>query len=278
MKSRLGEITYEVPALVPETVWKQANEQVQKNRRTPKGNQTRTYLLRGLIRCGLCGSTFVGSKASDGQGWFKYYYRCNRQLRSDTPNCPASVISAEKIESYIWDKCQTFIENPGEVVHLLQQKIAAYSDQTKDTVEQQRLLQEALLEKGKARDRIKYLFIHGHITPKEMENEYKTIDRDITTIRAELDALRSTANIADAYSEYYENITTLLTSLRAKVKNVDEEAKAYLISRLLADIRVDTEQISPRKKRVELTCRFHFQTDHVALDDMPSPIVVAYRA
>ena len=95
---------------------------------------------------------------------------------------------------------------------------------------------------------------------------------------AELDALRSKADIVDAYTEYYRNITTLLTSLKEAVKSVDENDKSFIISCLLAGIRVDTKQVSKRKKHVELDCRFHCKTEHVALDDTSFPIVVTYRA
>ena len=35
------------------------------------------YLLRGLIKCGLCGLTYVGVAANRPNGKREFYYRCN---------------------------------------------------------------------------------------------------------------------------------------------------------------------------------------------------------
>src|SRR5262249_20520346 len=55
LESRYGAIERAVPQLVEEDLWEQANAQLKRNQRLPKGNATRTYLLRGLIICGQCG-------------------------------------------------------------------------------------------------------------------------------------------------------------------------------------------------------------------------------
>ena len=35
------------------------------------------YLLRGLIKCGLCGLTYIGFAANRPNGKREFYYRCN---------------------------------------------------------------------------------------------------------------------------------------------------------------------------------------------------------
>src|SRR5207249_901503 len=59
-QSQHGVIERQVPALVDEALWEQANAQLQRNRKLPKQNRTREYLLRGLITCGRCGASYVG--------------------------------------------------------------------------------------------------------------------------------------------------------------------------------------------------------------------------
>src|SRR5215471_8096393 len=67
---------------------------------------------------------------------------------------------------------------PNVSSHFLQEKLAAYADENKDILERQRALQHALLEKEQKRDRIKHLFINGHIGPDEMEQSYRVVDQE----------------------------------------------------------------------------------------------------
>jgi len=52
-----------VSAIVTPDVWEAAQEALRANRIMCKRNQKQTYLLRGLIKCGLCGLTFCGARA-----------------------------------------------------------------------------------------------------------------------------------------------------------------------------------------------------------------------
>jgi site-specific DNA recombinase len=48
-----------VPALVSEAVWQQAQETLQHNIRFAPRHCRHAYLLRGLVKCGLCGLTYI---------------------------------------------------------------------------------------------------------------------------------------------------------------------------------------------------------------------------
>lgn len=59
-----NEIVQEVPAIVDEATFRLAEQLRAKNRREAMRNSRRHYLLRGLIRCGLCGLSYVGQSAN----------------------------------------------------------------------------------------------------------------------------------------------------------------------------------------------------------------------
>ena len=50
-------ITRDVPAIVPEAVWKKAQQTLKANFLFGVRSARTQYLLRGLIKCGLCGKT-----------------------------------------------------------------------------------------------------------------------------------------------------------------------------------------------------------------------------
>jgi site-specific DNA recombinase len=119
-QSRYGAIEREVPPLVDSPLWEQANAQLKRNQRLPKGNATRTYLLRGIITCGQCGSAYVGQAMTYRSGTQGVYYRCGGRHPSHYPTrserCRSKAIHATWLERLVWDDCRTFILNPGEAM------------------------------------------------------------------------------------------------------------------------------------------------------------------
>lgn len=53
-------IEQSVPAIVTEEIWRKAQETLSSNVLFSKRNSKHQYLLRGLMKCGLCGLTFIG--------------------------------------------------------------------------------------------------------------------------------------------------------------------------------------------------------------------------
>jgi site-specific DNA recombinase len=104
LQSRYGQVEREVPALVDTPLWEQANAQIQKNRHLPRSNATHTYLLRGLITCGQCGSAYGGQGYGRRNGKRGYYYRCCRRNPDHyawQEPCRARVVNAAWLEGIV---------------------------------------------------------------------------------------------------------------------------------------------------------------------------------
>ncbi|WP_268886709.1 recombinase family protein [Ktedonospora formicarum] len=69
-----------VPALVDESTWEQAQRVLHAHQVFSRRNAKRNYLLRGLIKCGLCGLTYCGSAYNVKS--CPYYYKCNGRHKS----------------------------------------------------------------------------------------------------------------------------------------------------------------------------------------------------
>src|SRR5260370_12597370 len=84
-----------VPAIVSEEIWQQAQETLHHNFRFGLQHCRNVYLLRGLVKCGLCGLTYIGMTVRSRSGRQEAYYRCNG--KHDTrggygqigPRCPS---------------------------------------------------------------------------------------------------------------------------------------------------------------------------------------------
>ena len=84
-----------------------------------------TFLLSGLLRCGVCGKPYVGQGAKSGQ---YAYYVCATLHRGGANTCQARYLSAPKVESFILDRIRERIltgETITELVTLVAEEIDA---------------------------------------------------------------------------------------------------------------------------------------------------------
>jgi len=93
------------PAIVERSLWLAAQERLRQNHGERARNEQRPYLLRGLIRCAVCGRRMY---ADVDRG--RRIYRCSsREFPSGA--CGAGRVPAERIERWIWDQVSALLSD-----------------------------------------------------------------------------------------------------------------------------------------------------------------------
>jgi site-specific DNA recombinase len=103
-----------VPAIIPEAVWQQAQERMAMNQQfAARHNTQRFYLLRGLLRCGICGRTLVGRGHANGATG-AVTYTCTQQGQRRQPDVSPHTltVAGEIIEPLVWAAICQLLENP----------------------------------------------------------------------------------------------------------------------------------------------------------------------
>jgi hypothetical protein len=123
------------PAIIPRTEWDFAQELLtfrsSAAQTTRKAQNRRTYLLRGLVICGNCGTTMAGCSGIT--------YRCSRANRQDGKKC-ARTMRAEPLEQFVQDAAVTLLTNltvntrraPTAAVSTAEREIAEDEQQLRD--------------------------------------------------------------------------------------------------------------------------------------------------
>ena len=75
-----------------------------------------SYLLSGLLRCGLCGKAYIGQGAKSGQYG---YYVCATLQREGAGTCEARYLNAEKAEGFVVDKIRERILTDETIIELV---------------------------------------------------------------------------------------------------------------------------------------------------------------
>ncbi len=112
-------LTVAVPAIVPVELWNAAQEQLEENKRKFVRPSVNNYVLRGRIRCALCGKAMFGqgvkSRIASGELQLYRYYACpNMRAVSckEERRCHAKRPRADAIEAAVWNSIRDVMLEP----------------------------------------------------------------------------------------------------------------------------------------------------------------------
>jgi site-specific DNA recombinase len=245
-----GEIVeQEVPAIVSAETRRRALEQLRENQCYSGGRPHRFYLLRGLVKCAVCGSGCTGrTKSAYGRRYV--YYRCrddhtSRGLRAERGHAPG--VPAEWLEATIWEDVRSFLRNPGETLRRVREQMQ--TDTPIEVEERRADLARRLADKRAERERWLRLYTRGAIDEVEL-------DTHLHTLRSEMDALelllqgvedevarqQEHAQIARDTAVSLERLATRLSELEEDDSETALEKRRKLVQLLVCRIEVGRDE------------------------------------
>ncbi|MCL5958994.1 MAG: recombinase family protein [Chloroflexi bacterium] len=256
------------PPIIAEETWRLAQEQMTANQRwlSPQ-NAKRTYLLRSLIKCGLCGLTYVGSGNSKRE---KPYYKCTGKVSYRgklNGRCPSKAVLAEDLESNVWQDIVQFAHDPGPVLAKLAEQLRAANGDRQTIESELNAATQALQKKHKEREIILSLLRKETITYQEGENELKKIADEAEGLKEQQERLFAQLQQNIDVEKAMIEAEALLRSLREKIEGADSAKKREILEALVREIVVETIG-EGRNSQAKIRIRYAFDT--VACKDMGS--------
>lgn len=270
-------ISRPVPAIVSEAIWQKAQANLKAHFLFGARNAKRQYLLRGLIKCGLCGLTYVGVASVRPNGKQEFYYRCNGAhspaiYEKAEHRCRSKSIRGDHLEEQVWADVEAFLRDPKPILEQLHARLesdASGSDQIRKQVNR---LEGLLSQKADERNRVVSLFRRGRLNETDLDNQMDEIGREEVALEAQLADLRSRITGADSVGTTVSSAQTLLAKLRKRLDEpISWELKRQLIEVLIDGVRVDTvEECGVKQSRITVTYRFS-QPDQAMPVVLPQP-------
>jgi site-specific DNA recombinase len=269
-----------VPAIVSEKDWKKAQVNLKANMLFSVRGAKNKYLLRGLIKCGLCGLTYVGvvGNRNTRKVTRESYYRCNGMHSPSvymTPDkkCQAKAIRGDELEAQVWSDIETFLRNPGPVLQQLHDRLASDAKGSDKTRQQITRLEGLLAKKGEERTRVLGLFRRGRLDDKALDAQMDEIGREEAALEKQLEELRGKVTSNESIAATVSSAEALLAKLRKRLDGpVSWEIKRQLVEILVANIRVDTTE-SWGVKQAGITVNYRFAQPG---NTMPVVVTQAY--
>ena len=101
-------------ALIEESLYR-AVESKRRDRSHPSTKQTRIFLLKGLIRCAVCGSWmtphYTQKKHKDASVYRIPYYRCTKTLHVNNAACSVKHVNADQVERVVVQTLSDLAQN-----------------------------------------------------------------------------------------------------------------------------------------------------------------------
>jgi site-specific DNA recombinase len=233
-------IVAEIEGLVSEEIWAAAQETLARNRIIAK-NTNRVYLLRSVIKCGLCGLTYSGCWD---RGQVRYV--CNGKLQAERGSvngkCANRSFYGRYLEEAVWCDIERFLRDPLDMLDELASELDASTPAA--VAEADRLTLEAALGNFAAqKDRILDLYRRDLITQDDLESQLEKIACEQGEVERRLGALNQEATVEpEAISP------DLLDQIRARLDaGLDDTTRQEIVSILVHRIVITPQEIDGEK-------------------------------
>jgi site-specific DNA recombinase len=242
---------YQVPAIVPETLWERRAQLRDENMRLASRNARRLYLLRGIVRCGLCDRSMTGvsyGHRSNGQTYT--YYRCTSRADAHVENCALRGVRADDLERAVWSGAASFAASPGKVFSKIQAAMTASAVASKAAPDTDKLC----AAKERERERVITRARQGRITEEELDAQLLQLRGELAALESERARTKSTRAQTEAAREQLRNVEAFLDELSRRVNDLTPEGKAAIVRRAVP--RVVVKPRADGRKVVTATYRF----------------------
>jgi len=244
-----------VPAIIEEEVFRSVQEKLAARRSHSERarNVARTvYLLAGLVRCGECGSAYVGTSTVC-RGKRYHYYQCGR--RAQTRDCRARRIPKEDLEAVVLAEVrQTFFGLEGNrqiVADLVEMSRRQNESAGREMEEATKALAAAKREKERLIQAIK-----DGVPAAVVKDELMAADARVTALQGEIERLSAakgieiTPGMAEKFLRELRNVYSVV------LEGGDDRRVQAAIRRLVGGVEIQAD-------RVILDLRINLQADGV---------------
>jgi site-specific DNA recombinase len=199
-----------VPAIVTPEYWEKVNYNLQFNKNNTGKKVEYRYLLKGLLRCGICGRNMYGHKRENKHD---NHYMCSSK-RIKNENCGNRSINIDKIENFIW--LNLFVN--GELDRRIENEFRFDQSEVNRLNEQVKSLNGRIVTLGDERKRAIDLTIRGVISEADIagnladiEGQLKEINIIKDDVQNKLNALNYSNEIIKKYNSTFQQYTETAT-------------------------------------------------------------------
>ncbi len=214
-----GGIEFPVPPIVSEIEWDKAQSLLRDERRQGwSQTATHTYLLGGLLRCGVCNKPFQGTVWKNGRRLTEgHAYTCARKINYNYgkgPRCSLSPWLDGTIDHVILADCAEMLDRPELLGEMLREQRATEEANWTQMRRDKHTLQARRENLREGRARILALYRDAEITEDDWRDQQAIIAEEDCRIALRINALEGSLLDLSAVQRQIDEVEMLLGHLR----------------------------------------------------------------
>jgi len=236
-----------VPALISESTFALAAEQLEKNRKFAARRTIEPSLLQGMLVCAHCGYALYRCSTRTSKRKL-YYYRCLgsdgwRNLKHDV--CESAPIRQDYLDEFVWQEVVRLLENPS----LVQAEIDRRLEAVKQADPAQQRLEHLNRERSrieKSVDRLLTAYQESLLSLDELRRRIEPLRKQQSAVQAELEALNTSAEDQQRYLRLVDNLAQFGTRLRSRAGTLEVTERQKVLRLLAKEVVVSNDKITIR--------------------------------
>ena len=227
-------IPLDVPAIVSEDLWEEAQEASDRHFKQSKRNTSYDYLMQHLLTCKHCGHK-IGARLCRSKGNVYVYYYCNKRYhrhQGDQDRCKLPYFPADQVDRLVWGWVKSQLIDPER----LEVGLREHHQQKQSTLdpvrEELEVVQDELAAKQKKYERLLDLYLDGGITKDMLDQRKEKLESTIRNLQSRESRLqgRLSNGILDE-----KTIQTLVEFARAVSNRLPAAEQDFEIRRSLVE-------------------------------------------
>lgn len=255
-------IPREVPAIISEEIWEKTQQVLRENQLEATRNAKRKYLLRGLIKCGICGMSYQGIAYPSTQTKLKGYYVCNGKIAYHGPlqgKCPSKNVPQEWLENLVWQTCVDFVNHPGEAMKELAATMEVRKSQKTALEAEKEKVLNAAQEKENEKQSILDLYRKKIISSLDVEKQLQKIAHEKAALEEQVKDLDRQIDTEDGLAHQFKTAEELLADLRAKLQQDPSfEVRREIVKALISQITINTKPGDNGRPQALISVQYSF--------------------
>ena len=244
-------IAIPVPALVEQETWDRAQAQMARNALISfRNNKKHNYLLRCLLKCGICGLAIHGCGfARTAGGVERRYYRCagvDTLTTGRDTKCPRAMIDAEIIEQAVWDHVVGLLSDPQQLIAQFEQFITETTDGSPQEQAIERQLQARLDRLARADQRLLEAYQAAVISLEELAERRRVIAEQQRAAVQQRDQHRHLAEQRVRAQAVLMNVAAFSERICSRLKDADFSERQAILQLVIERIIVHGDTLEIR--------------------------------
>ncbi len=234
---------YKVPAIVSPELWERCAQLCVANITSASRNARRFYLLRGIVRCGLCDRSMTGVfiKTSGHQ-----YYRCTSRADAHVENCALKDVRADEVERLVWSGIESFAHAPGKTLSKVRAALAR-NDGKRGGGSDARDFDKLIAAKLRERERVICWARQERITETELDAQLAQVRAELASLNAERVRVEQEREKSESSHEQLKDAESFLDEIARRLTELSPDERAAIVRRAVPRVTVTPRAGDGRK-------------------------------